>query len=62
MPRPSVTEMVDTIKRATNTDPELKETYTSRVIDFSEDQMLVEFKVRGIGARQKWVPRQKAVK
>lgn len=62
MPRPTVTEMVDTIKRACNTDPELKETFTSRVVDFNEDQMLVEFKVRGLGARTKWVPRQKAVK
>lgn len=62
MTRPTVTEMVDTIKRACHTDPQLKETFSSRVIDFSDDKMLGEFKVRGIGTIQKWVPRQKAVK
>lgn len=62
MPRPTVTEMTDSIKRACNTDPELKNTFTSRLIDFNEEKLLIEFKVRGIGNVEKWVPRQKAIK
>jgi hypothetical protein len=62
MPRPTVNEMTDSIKRACNTDPQLKETYTSRLLDFSEEKLLVEFKVRGAGKIEKWIPRQKAVK
>lgn len=62
MPRPTITEMTDSIKRACNTDPQLKETFTSRLLDFSEEKLLVEFKVRGIGKVEKWIPRDKAVK
>jgi hypothetical protein len=54
--------MVNSTKRACNTDPDLKETFTSRMLDFSEDKLLMEFKVRGAGKVEKWIPRVKDVK
>jgi len=61
MPRPTVTIMVESIKNACKTDPELENTFSSRMITFDETRLQIEFLVRGKGAITKWIPQSSSI-
>jgi hypothetical protein len=61
MPRPTITTMVESIKNACKTDPELKNTFSSRMVNFDETRLQVAFLVRGKGEVVKWIPQSSSI-
>lgn len=59
MTRPSIEEQIKSTKAAIKKDPSLKDTYTSRTLDYTDTQLHIELKIRGAGVRTMWIPRVK---